>query len=189
MLTEEDCLLTIETFQRMDAVEAFSVSITTLCTLVRRYAKLSGRTARVDHVRLQAILDGYEQAGLDHPLFAENEYLVDFVDLFYETLHNAAYHQYQRLDSAKSMPEVSKRLAMLEKHWSYKRNFTTSVPVQKVASLSINSFKLIMPESLRDVRLITSEHEADAVEAEILELYGHLVPQHDVPKHLPESGY
>jgi hypothetical protein len=87
------------------------------------------------------------------------------------------------------MPEVSKRLAMLEKHWSYKRNFTTSVPVQKVASLSINSFKLIMPESLRDVRLITSEHEADAVEAEILELYGHLVPQHDVPKHLPESGY
>ena len=44
-----------------------------------------------------------------------------------------------------------------------------------------------MPDSLRDVRLITSEHEADQVEAEILDLYGHLIPQYDASKHLPES--
>jgi len=192
MISPEDCAVALQAFERMDDVEAFSLSIQMLCVLARRYGKVTGQPCRIDHVKLKAVLDAYDQSGLEHPYFSEEfGYLIDFVDAFYERLHQATLNQFNRLDAAKSMPEVSKRLAMLEKHWSYKRNFTTSVPVEKASSLTINSFKLIMPDSIGNVRLITSEGESDMVEAEIIERYGHLIPINEnqrLSEGRPENG-
>lgn len=192
MISVQDCEVALEAFLNMSDVEAFSVSVSTLCILARRYAKSTGRTCRIDHKKLQAVLDAYDEAGLEHPYFAgDSEYLIDFIDCFYDRLHNATLSQYTKLDTAKSMPEVSKRLAMLEKHWRYKRNFTTSVPVEKASSLTINSFKLIMPEALGQVRLITSEGESAIIEDEIMERYGYLLNQnnHEIERLPAASGY
>jgi hypothetical protein len=160
----------IEALDSLDGFEFFTMSIKDMCVYFRVYAKSKGDSIRIDHRWLNGLLEGYDTEGLDFEMISDNPHYLDFIDAFFEKLHSSKFEIQLKLEAAKSMPEVSKRLQMLGNHWDVKKHWNSTIPVKPINTLTINAIRLEMPQ-LSGVQLISTEQDALNLEQQILEKY------------------
>ncbi len=172
MISTSDIDQISNALDELPELEFWAMSLSDLCFYLRRYAKNKGYRLSIDHVRLSKILESFDTHGFECPIIAEHPQIEDLLDVYYHKFRICRDSVYGKLDSAKSMPEVSKRLQQLQNHWHYKQTFNATVPVQKPSALNINMIKIEMPKILESP-ILTSEEDALQAENLILKQFSY----------------
>ena len=186
-MTKDEIEILCDSLQQLDNLEFWSCSPIDLGVYFRRYAKSIGVSILVDHRFLNNLIEDYDANGIDSEIIQNNPDLLDFVDAFFEKLHNSKLDLQTKLDGAKSMPDVTKRLQQLQNHYLNKRHWNSTLPVKPVNQLTINAIRLEMPQ-LSGVQLISTEQEAVNLEEQILKKYEQYIDFEPVPGTSPENS-
>jgi hypothetical protein len=169
-MTKDEIEILCSAIEQLDGFEFWVMSPKDLGVYFRRFAKSLGVSILVDHRFINNLLDEYDTNGLDSEIIQNNPDLIDFVDAFFEKLHTSKLDLQGKLDKAKSMPDVTKRLQQLQNHYLNKQHWNSTIPVKPINTLTINAIRLEMPQ-LSGVQLISSESDALALEEQILKKY------------------
>lgn len=170
-MTRNEIDLIIEAIESLNSLEFWCMEFRDFGVFFRKYAKSKQVSLRIDHKLLSNLIESYDTEGLEAEVIKDNPQLLDFIDAFFEKLHTSKMDIQIKLDGAKSMPDVTKRLQQLQNHYLNKQHWNSTIPVKPINTLTINAIRLELPQ-LSGVQLISTEQEALQLEDAIMKKYG-----------------
>lgn len=186
-MTKAEIDVLIASLEDIDNFEFWSCSPTDLGVYFRKYSKSVGVPILVDHRFLHKLLEGYDKDGVDCEMIQENPDLLEFVDAFFQKLHDSKFEIHLKLDKAQSMPQITSKLQSLQNHWHHKKTWNSTLPTTPVAQLTVNAIRLELPQ-LSGVQLITTEQDALALDKQIAEKYAQYIELESIPGRSQENS-